>query len=587
MLISSLRGLSAREREGRILREKRKIASSRETEPHVRHSNILKSIYMRLLSHRVSEIDFLNACESDVLRIKSAGYLGLMAMDSDEYVIMAINTIMKDLGKRETRNDALTAICNLGNDGLALSNLASHVCPNGKGDFHKKALVAFFRLNPDAKVSVVGQDPSEVYVKAQIMVDASSRTGAIDLTENDVLFLVSLFIKSNDPFLKIKLLQVFGILHSKGLLALDRNLLNAIDAVVIPSRDKARLQVEIALAIEAVELLLKTGHPTPKADAFVLRLIESQNPNSRYFGLRMARRYKVHREIAIDRCIKLGLHRDLCLRTLVSLVAKGNHRSVYKRKEEIIFYMEKEGAAKQTVNMALATVFSKLAQYAKDDLLVRMYQEVPEVCLRTCFDKNVPKNCMLKLFNKISVTVNSRYFPLIYQLMQPGMKNEEFYSMIFERHLNILVIKASKGQELATLSRLLDCMLSFGIPSRNCDILVSKYREVAGEDDSEQVLDMFLNTIYLLNPRLEAQAIHVASGCFIFFSLPGEHAIELRTDPGLKVRSLTGDGLAIEKVDEGPSDSEVFSYRAKKPLSKVCAEVSMGTQVYMLELETG
>ncbi|CAD25942.1 hypothetical protein [Encephalitozoon cuniculi GB-M1] len=585
-LISTLRELPVHEREKIILRERRKMVSSAETEPHIRHSNVLKSIYMKMLSYKVNEIDFLNACESNVPRIKSAGYLGLMAMESDEYVIMAVNTIMKDLGRKETRNDALTSICNLNNDSMALANLTGHICPNGRGDpFYKKALVAFSRLNPDARISVVGQDSSEIYVKSQILVDIFGKTGRMDLTENDVLFLLSLFMKSDDPFLKVKLLQVFGILQSKNQLSLDKAFLDSIDAVIIPSKDKVRLQIEIALAIEAVEFLLKAGKSTPRAEAFVLRLIESQNPNSRYFGFKMVRKYKIHRDIAIDRCIKLGLHHDQCLKTLTSLITRSNHRAIHKKKEEMVFYMEKGNADKQMVNATLALVFSRLVQHAKDDLLVKMYQEVPEICLKTPFDKNIPRGYVLKLFNKICVTVNSRYFPLIYQLLQPWMGNDEFYTTMFERHLNILLARGKRDCEITTLMKLLDCMLNFGIPNRNRDILISSYGETLKKGGSEDILDMLLNTVYLLNVRLESQAIHVASEHFIYFTSIGNHSIEFRMGPELEIKSLAGKDLRIEKAYKRSSDGvQIFAYHIKN-LSKLNVKVSVGTQTHTLFLE--
>ncbi|AFN83998.1 hypothetical protein EROM_110140 [Encephalitozoon romaleae SJ-2008] len=584
--ISSFREVPNCEKESAIIKEKRRMISSSKTEPYVRHSNILKSIYMKMLSYKVNEIDFLNACESDVLRIKTAGYLGLMTMENNEYVIMAINTIMKDLEKRETRNDALTSICNLSNDGSALSNLMGHICPNGKGDpFHKKALVAFFRLNPDAKISVVGQDPSEVYVKSQIIMDIFKKTERIDLTENDVLFLLSLFMKSSDPFLKIKLLQIFGVLHSKAQLVLDKALLDSIEATIIPPKDKARPQIEIALAIEAAEFLLKVEKSTPRVETFILRLIESQNPNSRYFGFKIVRKYKVHRDIAIDCCIKLGLHHNQCLNTFVSLITRNNHKSIYRKKEEMIFYMEKGCASKQVINTALATVFSKLIQYVKDELLIKMYQEVPEICLKAPFDKNIPKGYVLKLFNKICVTVNSRYFPLIYQLLQPGMGNEELYTAIFEKHLNILAIKKSKGWEVSNLTKLLDCMLNYGVLSRNREILISKYKEVLKEEGSSNILDMLLNTIYLLNARLEDRTIHVASGHFIYFTFPGIHSIELRMEPSMEIESLIGEGLDMEKTYERVSDGiKTLAYRIENA-SKLSLNISVDNQTYTLNLE--
>ena len=86
-------------------------------------------------------------------------------------------------------------------------------------------------------------------------------------------------------------------------------------------------------------------------------------------------------------------------------------------------------------------------------------QDVPGASwtLVTQFDKNISKAHALKLFNKIYITVNSRYFPLIYQLLQSEAMNEEFHSLMFE------VIKRDKEFERDKLSRLLDCMLGFWI----------------------------------------------------------------------------------------------------------------------------
>lgn len=556
-LISSLRELPVSERENMILSERRRILSSTESKPYIKYSNILKLVYIRLLSYRVGGIDFLNACESDVPRIKTAGYLGMMAMEDAEYVVMMINTIIKDLGRTETRNDALTAICNLG-DVAVLSELARRVCPNAKDDpFHKKVLVAFYRLNPGAKVSVVGQDPDEIYVKVQVLIDLSPETGAIGLTENDVLFLTSLFMKSDNAFLRVKLLQLFRILRQRGQLRLDREFLDSIEATIIPSRDKIRPQIEIALAIEAVEFLLDADRNSSRIEAFVFRLIESQNPNSRHFGLQIARRYRIHREVAIDRCIKTGLHDRECLRALAAFVNRANHKSIYKRKDEMVFYMERANAGRRVVNEALATVFSKVVQYARDDFLVRIYQEFPEICMKIPFDRNIPKDHVLKLFNKICITVNSRYFPLIYQLLQSNARNDEFHSLVFEKHLNILVIERNRNKELDTLIRLLDNMLVFGMPGQNRDILVAKYREIAREDNVCEVLDLMLNTIYLLNARLLEKVVNVYGEHFIHYSVCSEkNEVSLTHRPAeIQIQRVFNKETEFTRIREDISDS--------------------------------
>ncbi|KAM0671692.1 hypothetical protein CWI42_120130 [Ordospora colligata] len=573
--ISSTRDLSGKNQEDAIIKERRRIACSNESEPHVRYSNILKTIYIQMLAYKINDIDFVKACDSGVQRIKSAGYLGLMAIDGSESIVMAINTIMKDLSSKESRNNALTAICNLNNNNLILDNLMRYVCPNNIQDpFHKKALVAYHKLHPNSKVNIVGKEHSDIYIKAQIVVDKFMRTGNIDATENDILFLISLFTKADDPFLKVKLIEIFGILHSKDHLSMNQAFINSMDAVIIPPKDKIRLQIEIALSIEATILLLKANKCTPKTEAFVFRLIESQNPNSRHFGFQIARVYKIHREIAIDRCIKLGLHNHECLKTLIALIGKSNHKAIYKRKDEIIFHMEKDTVSRKQINSAIAAVFSKIAIHAKDDLLIKIYQEVPEVCLSTPLDKNIPKDCMLKLFNRICITINSRYFPLIYQLLHADIKNENFYNVIFERHLNILAIKRSNPHEIETLGKLLDCMFLYGVPAQNREILISKYKEVQGYHDSIDILNMMLDTIYLLNVKTDDQVVHIFGKYFIYLSLHlhNKKEIAIKHDPDLRIRMIS-QSIDINKTQEIRSNESIISTYSAENLNTLEIEV--------------
>lgn len=578
MLISSLRELPAPERHRMMLSERRKILSSSKSDPCVKYSNILKSIYMGMLSCGANEIDFLNACESDVLRIKTVGYLGMMMMESNEHVIMMINTIMKDLGRKETRNDALTAICNLRDDNMVLRELSKYICPKSRTDlFHEKSLVALSRLNPEAKMSVVGQDEGEIYIKIQIVLDLFVNTGELSFTENDILFLNSLFIRSTNPFLRVKLLQLFKVFCSKNLLVLENDLLSSIEALIISSRDKIRPQVEIALAIEAAELMLDMNRSNARVEALVFRLIESPNPNSRYFGLRMVRRYKIHKDIAIDRCVKVGMHDKDCLRTLVSLVNKNSCKAIQRRREEMVFYMENAGASRQTINTALVAVFSKIVQHMRDEFLIKTYQEIPELCLKIPFDRNIPREHALKLFNRICVTVNTRYFPLVYQLLSSGARNGEFYSLMFERHLNILVIKRDKEQERDTLIRLLDCILSFGIVERNRDILISKYQDIVGENNVSDVLDLILNTIYLMNAKLRKQVLNIVGGCFMYFSVCRErNEITFHPQQGVQLSRVSDEGLDLERVSGNTYEMKHGSLRM---------EILIDCRVHVLNLE--
>lgn len=400
------------------------------------------------------------------------------------------------------------------------------------------------------------------------------------------MFFSSVFIKSDNFFLKVKLLQLFRILHSKEQMKPDDSLLDAIEAVIIPSKDRTCPQIEVALAVEAAETLLQIDRNNPKVDAFVFRLIESQNPSSRYFGLRLARQYRIHRDIAIDRCIKTGLHDKECLKTLVSFVNRGNHRSIHRRKEEMVFYMEKENADKQVINTALVTVFSKIVQYAKDDFLIRIYQEVPEICLKVPFDRNIPKEHVMKLFNKIYIAVNSRYFPLTYQLVQAGVRNGEVYSLIFERHLNILVIKRDNDWERNAMVRLLDCMLGFGVFEQNRSILISKYQEVVDEENISETLDLILNTVCLLNARLQYQAVHVVGKHFVYFSISKmKNEIVFQLNPGMQIKRLLSGNAEVSKTCEDVSNDTTTSVYTLQSYDELLVEILISDELYAIKQE--
>ncbi|KAK6090819.1 hypothetical protein P3W45_000064 [Vairimorpha bombi] len=533
IFISDLRNTSKDDFITRILIEKRRLLNTSD----ISYTKVLTMIYFILQDIHVDPLDFVKACGSEDINIKKAAYLGLTLCKSNNLLILTVNTLMNDLKSLETRESALNFLCNINLSERIYEDLGNYICISSNMDRNiTKSVIAKDRLCNLRALNVVGNPDSLVYVKLQLILDKMNHIDNFTLIDNDVMFLVSIYPTVKCTYLKVKLIQFYRKLYDIKRLEVKPTFYAEIESDVISPSESVKPTVMIALSVEVTELFLLTSQTTTKIEHFLYRLIDSNNPNSRFIGFRLAKKYGKLIDKVIDRSIKLGLQISYCKNSLLELLNKNNFKEIYKRKEEIRFSMDKNNIGYDKSKETLFEVFLKMLNYGNDEFIKTVYFENPELSFKHDITNRISETSKMELFTKLVTKQNVQYFHLIYCLMPTNMKNKEFYEEIFCSHLDT-ILKKSYPVKSQVIDKLIFTFCKFKDLTFFRDILKDKYIDMYNMKGSYDILHTLLNGIYLMNTKSKTKVVKVFEDKFLTYKVIDKN-LRIMNDPDIKVHGI-------------------------------------------------
>lgn len=547
IFISDLRKLEGRERDIKVLSERRNILNC--TNKNLEESNVLKMMYFAINSQDFDIMQFIKSIGSEDLKTKKYAYQGLLLTTEEEYLILTFNTLMKDLRDKKTREIALNFLCNVNLKSNIYEDLAGFICTKNITDKNKlKSIIAKSKISPLERISLVGSNENLIFGKVQIILECLLNDRPVDLVENDTLFLTSFYGTTSNSFLKVKLLQLYKILNEQGRIHLTKSFFLCIEKDIILPHEVIKPLVDISLSIEILDLLMSTSHSSQKTDSFLYRLIDSQNSNSRFMGFKLAMKHKAFGTQVIDKAIKSGLHNNICLEALMFFINKSTYKDIYKRKEEMRYIMDKHNIKESISDEIITSVLHKIVEYSKDDLYLKIYYENPHLCTTKQIDRNISEELKMIYFNKLKSKNRMKYFCLLYEMVPQNYRDKEFYKEMFQNHISI-ILKSRSTKGLVPLERLILLFLSFDDLEFFRDVLVSRYFSVS--KDYQQVLS---DGIYLMNAKCKEKIIIFEDGTYLKYSLTldrlkiknkgGINSLEVRNGgENTKRTSMCADGL--------------------------------------------
>ncbi|TBU11376.1 hypothetical protein CWI38_1239p0010 [Hamiltosporidium tvaerminnensis] len=470
------------------------------------YGNLMILLFLAIAEGKLDYMEFISACGLKKLDIKIIGYLGANMVKDNFYNLMMVNTLRKDLASENYNDLSLTYICNLIEIGEQFKELKDLICLKSTKDitFCKK-LIAISRLQDKPIVSkLIMGDSNILHVKLQILIDYifclkekldceksvvypfsknsyqnlknSENSIFLDLCENDILYLISLYPRTTNINLKIKILQLFSSFIDKfnfnELYKLNEN----IEASIIVTGFLKKTNLEISLSIESAIFLFSIGYQSVVANSFVFRLIESRMSLCTYYGLYFARKFRIFKEVAIERCFSIGLHKYECLETVLDLITKANYLEIYKRKEEVFLIMESNLVKSDICHEKWSKILKKILKIADQEFVFKIFLENPYINNSSPVYEQLNEKSLPLLFEKIKEQESLEYFDLIYTLLPYQQNESHVLSQIFEKHLNILSDYQNKNFSKRIYKNitknLINQMLKYGDLDYNRDIML-------------------------------------------------------------------------------------------------------------------
>jgi hypothetical protein len=545
LLISNVRNLHKSIQLNRLEDEKKIIAQRELKKIGSQCQNIWKKLYLQLRGIDVDEMDFVKASAAKELSTKRCCYLGLIYNENPKHTIMLLNTLRNDLNADQSLNDVLILLCNLNDREHKLIDIADLLKPVMESNkLYTKTLVAKTKYSEKLSFSMVSAKEIVLLSKIQIVLDHNLSS---QLTENDRLYLKTQIFSLKCPFTKLKLVQLFLVLVKNHNFLLNEKIILFLKDAIISFDSKTKKQIEIALTIEIANLLVQSNNMCDKVDLFFFRMVNSENPNSRYLAFKFIAEHNILSEIAIDRLITLGVDLHFHVETLKRLINKNNYKSIYKRREEITHFILKDRVDFKKSDSLLLEIYERISEFADFEFVCKMIYTNPKLYKRIRNKNVIISDQSKSLFKKLMEKDEIEYFPIIYDIMPKKFKDDSTVSSLAFRHLNTLTGGGITDEKICLLDDLFDVLCSHGNIVYNRILVLETYKTALFENKSPIMINKLLEGILLFNLVLDEKYFHVSNSVFFEYVMK-DHYVEIKFDKQeiQAIESLENDLKACE-----------------------------------------
>ncbi|KAI4291457.1 hypothetical protein PAPHI01_0731 [Pancytospora philotis] len=541
--ITGVRKLPVAQQKQRAAHEQKQIALREQRRSESLLLGLEKRLFLQLRGVDIAEFEFVKACASANSSVRRCGYHGLVQYERPACGILLVNTVSKQLQNRETRADALAFLCNYSGSRAGMGEIAEQiVVPQDREGTYASAIIAKSKIRPELHFHMHSQNERALLVKLQIVLDHKLHGR---LSDNDVLYLKDRIFDARCGFLVLKLVQMYLVLLRSGKLAPGEKLLEHLRSLVIGPAVKSVKQIDIAIAYECCKFLCAADNFTERAEGFIFRLINSENPNSRYLGFSFSAQYGVLTELTVEKIINLGVRSGFYLETLVSLVNRGNCRRLYKQREEIMHYVLRDRIDPALASRVLCTLLTKITELADHEFLCKILYECPQVygAVRERVLHSLEQ--IRPLFKIISGKEEIEYFQMIYDTLPSKTKDCALVASLATCHLRALTAGKASAEKTELLESLIDVLCIHGDLSENRKLLLAELQRMRSTGAAKELCGVILSGVVLFNAALETKYAYAGGGNWLVYSQSDDSiTVEQRADA--EDVSIEHDGASLQ-----------------------------------------
>ncbi|KAI5168556.1 hypothetical protein PAEPH01_0229 [Pancytospora epiphaga] len=555
LFISELRNLSVEEQSKRILQDRKKIAAKELDGNEFSYSGTLKKLFFQLKGTQINELEFVKICATSKNCIKQCGYLGLLFFERTKHSVLMTNTLAKDLQNKEMRTTALVFLCNNYDVAEKSTDILNYlVLPPDSDSSYSRVLVAQARFQHRLFFVLCPSSDNTLMTKIQLILDGNFIES---VTENDVNYIKDRILATKNKYLIVKLLQLILSLYTAGKLDFGIKLLEYIKGLVIGPSSTSRKCIDIALSLEACQILYITRNFYERAESFIFRLITSENPNSRFLGFSFTAKHGIFGEIVCERIIKLGTYNKFYLEILKSLVNESNYKRIYGQKDKLIRYVLRDVIDGNRAKKILSDLLIRISVFADFEFLCKILYENPSLYSKIrnngliIFEQSKP------LFKSILYKDNPDYFQLLYDILPSQTTTPGLMASLISRHLKILLALPSNNRKIELVTFLIDVMCEYGDLEENRKLLLEEFCNVDFTREPS-LRDVLLEGILLFNLHFKSKLLYLCDCAFIDYTV--EHnKLYLISDRHVLSVEVACDIKASILPIESTSQKRVFS----------------------------
>lgn len=570
-LVAEIRGLEAGLQTRRIERERKCIALRESKENDFTYFNVWKRLFFQLRGVGVSELEFVKASASVDRRIKKGGYLGLMFIERPKHTLLMTNTILKDLENDAASGDALIFLSNCNDTNNKIPEVAGQIKQfSEKESNYSRSIVAKCKLKKEYQFSLTSGNDAVLLTKLQILLDGCQGDS---LCENDTLYIKDRIYAAKCKFLTLKLIQLYLVLHRTGKLVVTERLFEHLKNAVVSPSTKAMKQVDIAISLESCRLLFESGNFCEKAEGFIFRLINSDNPNSRFLAFNFAVKYGVFAELVVERIIRLGAHDLFHLEILKALINRSNYRRVYHQREEIMHYVLKGDIDFDKAEHVSQNLLVRIAELSDFEFLCKVLCENPGIYKKIRNRNLLVMDQTRPLFRSIVLKDEIEYFLLIYDIMPSKTNDSGMVASLALRHLGALTSGHIDDNKLELLDSLFDVLCIYGDIGENRKLVLEAFQKALCRHAEHGLTEALLSGLLLFNLVLSPKYIYAGAGLFVEYHM-GNEQITIRHADRVESVEVSCTRSTIPQLDSQEGDGLI----TRKFSTKDCHALSISVK---------
>ncbi|EJW03907.1 hypothetical protein EDEG_01801 [Edhazardia aedis USNM 41457] len=336
------------------------------------------------------------------------------------------------------------------------TNISEEIKNNITVDDHNQqnydlALVAYYKINPlDSSLKISQRDERLLPLRIQIIMDKISQgdPGTSNLIdENDLLYLQSIFKKTKNNFLAVKILQFLKFIAKKikytNIKTLQEKNMKYSTSFCIEVEGYINNIVSretIAMSIGCTEFLLSCEYRSQRAYDYIFLLLSNKNPTVNIVGLRLVKENSIFQELAFKKILK----RKFFTKNLIEHLS--NHFITTENIHLCIEHINKfkndlylEGHKEKDVENVIMSLMKKIDNPYCSPLDKNIVKKNPSLAFYTNISRILGKNCCLTLFDEISNTESIYSYPLFYQILENVELNADQIYQYFEKHISKII----------------------------------------------------------------------------------------------------------------------------------------------------
>ncbi|KCZ79791.1 hypothetical protein H312_02818 [Anncaliia algerae PRA339] len=526
LFIMDLRSKSEEEISKIILKHRKDMAEYNSAIGQQAYDFYLRTFYLIANGHKVNEIDFIKAIGSPDLKVKKLGYLGSSFIHNSDMLVSMVNTVKNDLENGMIYH-VLSFLGNLkvvDEEYQVLVSKLKELINENKSK--KEAYVIYYKfINCISRMNLSEINEGIFFIKLQIIIDKFRNHPINEDIEflsksNEISNVIFILQRTKKFYIKTKCVQIFNLLLDYNL-SIDESAIKYLEESVTVIRLLKRSLGEVAYYVECVEFLLKKGVSSQKTNTFLFKMLQSGNEYFLNIAIRLAKKYHIYTDIAIDKLITMGLETDENYDLLISMIDQSNYQSIYERREEIIMTLEGKDLSQEEIQCKINELINRILNLCPNKMVYDVFNAFPLYSVTKNVKNFLTENCALKFFNELKGNDNPEYFALFYQSALVGNKvNEIDYSSLL-RHLEI-VKEEILTENFFYLKDVLNLILILLFYKKehiksSQEILIQIYREFYTKNS--EIKGILLENILLYNIFLENKTIFIEDDIFLEYVL--------------------------------------------------------------------